>query len=82
MLTACSTLKIVPETEPLPPIPEEYISCFDDDTRTVIPKGPWDKATVKKVVARLRKSEFDKTKCGQDFIAFYNDLASGLSTGK
>jgi len=79
MLSACSSLKVTAEAEPLPLLDSKYENCFSEHSRYALPKGPWGKADVQVIIANLRKSEKDIGKCGRDLISFYEDLSHSLS---
>lgn len=61
-------------TEPLlPPIPADLKVCFE---RTVPApaQGPLTKEDVINLIADLKRSETEKTLCGQRLITFYESL--------
>lgn len=70
-LTGCAAFG--PTEPPLPPLPADLGVCFE---RTVPApaQGPITKEQVINLIADLKRSETEKTLCGQRLITFYESL--------
>ena len=78
LLAACGHGPEVPSvtySEPLPPVPDRYRTCFAGVTD--LPAGSWSAAVTADVAGRVRASELEKTACGRDFLEWYEDVRAG-----
>lgn len=60
----------------LPAVPSHLRACFK--TQTKLPEGAWSQSLVAEILAKLRRSELKKNRCGEEILAFYDDLAKDL----
>jgi len=78
LLSGCQHLKGAAEPEPLPEIPLDLRTCFQE-VYEFPPDKTWSKEQTAEIIGSLRKSELAKTSCGRRLLTFYNDLKNGLS---
>lgn len=73
-LSGCVTFGAKPVEPVYPELPADLRVCF---STTVAPPsaGPMPKKRVIRLIADLKKSETQKTACGNRLIAFYDSLA-------
>lgn len=79
MLAGCNPSS-VPSSVSLPDLPADIRTCF---VATVgIPSGRLSRKQVFRLIARLKRSELEKAKCGRRAIALYDGLRKGLKGGR
>lgn len=70
---------VVERDRPLPPVPDDIRACFAGVVD--LPPGAWSAEVAGKLLAKVRSSEVSKTKCGQRFVEWYEDLARSRAPG-
>jgi hypothetical protein len=71
ILTGCASFGNSPTN--LPPVPTDLPDCFNK-TVEAPPAGIVTKAQILRLIAELKRSETEKSMCGNRLIAFYESL--------
>lgn len=80
MLSACANSSIridSNEVTVLPDVPADLKVCFDKLTKFA-PTGPVSKSEALRLIARLRKSEVTKSKCGLRLLKLYEKASEEI----